>query len=281
MNKKLIFIMIWLASAAFAVPAEAGLVTVIHALPALPGAVPSSNPVDIAIDGVCEHTYQPYGAKLGPKQIEAGWHSIIFYESIPDDPCRGKVLAAIEGWVSATDEIDVVLHLNSEDQVVISTWDNTTALDAIDSGAEAAVEVRHAAAGPILSAVLKKENDVVEVGGVQAGSILGPIETTEGEHTLQIKKGEENLDQDTGVLKEGRVYWVYVTGSVFKKTVDLLTIESIPDELIEGEDPGPPKFSTCCLYGTAVQLGQNQCQSLGGTFIGDIDPSRNPCQGIP
>ena len=26
---------------------------------------------------------------------------------------------------------------------------------------------------------------------------------------------------------------------------------------------------------------QNQCQSLGGTYIGDVDPSKNPCQGTP
>ncbi len=67
-----------------------------------------------------------------------------------------------------------------------------------------AVEVRNAAAGPTLRAVLKKGNDVVKAGRVRAGSVLGPIETTRGRHTLKIKKGAENLDQKTSWLKRGR-----------------------------------------------------------------------------
>ncbi len=147
--KKLMPIMVCVAFVAFAVPASAGLITVIHALPALPDAVPSSNPVDIAIDGVCEYIYQPYGSKIGPRKIEAGQHSIIFYESIPDDPCQGEVLAARQGNLNATAQIDVVLGLNSQDRVVVRIWDNTNALDAIENGAETAVEIRGAAAGPI------------------------------------------------------------------------------------------------------------------------------------
>ncbi len=63
MTGKLLSITLWFALTALAVPARAALITVIHGLPALPGAVPSSNPVDVAIDGKCEYIYQPYGAK--------------------------------------------------------------------------------------------------------------------------------------------------------------------------------------------------------------------------
>lgn len=279
MTKKLVFIMMWLALVAVAVPAGAGLVTVIHGLPALPGAIPSSNPVDIALDGACEYIYEPYGAKLGPRQIEEGWHSIIFYESLPNDPCRGTVLSAIETFLEASDEVDITLHLNSEDVVVASVWDNTTALDAIDAGVEVAVEVRNAAAGPTLTAVLKKENEEVDSGGVIPGSTFGPIATTVGEHIVQVKNGDETLDQDSDEFQADRVYWVYITGSVFKKTINLLTIESIPGELIEGEDPpNPPRYSTCCYYGYPVQLGQGQCYSTGGRYIGDVAPNPNPCR---
>jgi hypothetical protein len=279
MTKKLVFIMMWLAMVAVAVPADAGLVTFIHGLPALPGAIPSSNPVDIALDRECEYIYEPYGAKLGPRQIEEGWHSIIFYESLPNDPCRGTVLSALEVFLEASDEVDITLHLNSEDVVVASIWDNTTALDAIDNGAEVAVEVRNAAAGPTLTAVLKKENEVVDSGGVIPGSSLGPIETTVGKHTVQVKNGDETLDQDSDEFQADRVYWVYITGSVFKKTINLLTIESIPGELIEGQPPpNPPKYSTCCYYGYPVQSGQGSCYSTGGLYIGDVAPNPNPCR---
>jgi hypothetical protein len=47
------------------------------------------------------------------------------------------------------------------------------------------------------------------------------------------------------------------------------------------EPPAPAMFNTCCFFGTATQLNQNQCMSSGGTFIGDVDPATNPCQGIP
>jgi hypothetical protein len=277
MNKKVIIITLMLVS--FTIPASAGLVTFIHGLPALPGAIPSSNPVDIALDGKCEYIYEPYGAKLGPRQIEEGWHSIIFYESLSNDPCRGTVLAAIEAFLETSDEVDIALHLNSEDVVVASIWDNTTALDAIENGAEVAVEVRNAAAGPTLTAVLKKENEEVDSGGVIPGSTFGPIDTTVGEHIVQVKNGEETLDQDSDEFKADRVYWVYITGSVFKKTINLLTIESIPGELIEGQDPpNPPKYSTCCYYGYPVPSGQGQCYSTGGLYIGDVAPSPNPCR---
>jgi hypothetical protein len=279
MTKKLVFIMMWLAMVAVAVPAGAGLVTFIHGLPALPGAIPSSNPVDIAFDGKCEYIYEPYGAKLGPRQIEEGWHTTVFYESTPNDPCRGTVLAATEVFFDASDEVDVTLHLNSEDVVVASVWDNTTALDAIENGAEVAVEVRNAAAGPTLTAVLKKENEEVDSGGVIPGSSLGPIETTAGKHTVQVKNGDETLDQDSDEFKADRVYWVYITGSVFKKTINLLTIESIPGELIEGQPPpNPPKYSTCCYYGYPVPSGQGQCYSTGGLYVGDVAPDPNPCR---
>jgi hypothetical protein len=281
MKRKLIFISVLVAVAAFALSAQAGVVTFNHGLPALPGAVPSNNPVDIAIDGVCENIYVPYGSKLGPTQFEAGLHSVIFYESVPGDPCRGTVLSAREWNVEDTTQIDVALSLNAEDQVTVSVWDNTTSLFAVENGAETAVEVRHAAGGPILDVVLEKDNEVVQVGGVPAGLIFGPIETTQGAHILRIRNGKEVLDQDTDSLKPNRVYWAYVTGSVFKKTVNILTIESIPGDEIEGGVPSPPRFSTCCFFGTAIQLGQNQCQSTGGTYIGDVDPATGPCQGIP
>ena len=236
MKKIQLFITIFFALVAFTVSAEADLVTIIHGLPALPGALPSNNPVDIAIDGVCEHFYQPYGAKLGPKVFEAGKHTFIFYESIPDDPCRGFVLAAIEVDLDTDDEIDVVLHLNSEDEVIAGIWDNTTALDVVDCGVETAIEVRNAAAGPTLGAVVKKGNDKVN-GDVKNGGTFGPIKTTGGDHILQIRNGSEVLDQDTDDLKKERVYWVYITGSVDKKTVNILNIESVPDEALEGEIP--------------------------------------------
>ena len=277
MDKKVIVITFMLLF--FTTTASAQLVTFVHGLPALPGAIPSSNPVDIALDGKCEYIYEPYGAKLGPRQIGEGWHTTIFYESIPDDPCRGKVLAAIEVFFDESDEFDITLHLNSEDVVVASVWDNTIALDAVENGAEVAVEVRHAAAGPNLTAILKKGIEVVDSGAVIPGQSLGPIETTAGEHTVQVKNGDETLDQDSDEFEADRVYWVYITGSVFKKTTNLLTIESIPGELIEGEDPpNTPKYSTCCFYGYPVSFGQNQCQSGGGTYIGDVAPDPNPCR---
>ncbi|MDJ0985380.1 MAG: hypothetical protein QNJ26_07535 [Desulfobacterales bacterium] len=139
MTRKLLSITLWFALIALAVPASAALITVIHGLPALPGAVPSSNPVDVAIDGKCEYIYQPYGAKMGPRHIEAGQHTIIFYESIPDEPCQGTVLAARQGFLSDSAQIDVTLGLNAQDQVSIMTFDNTAALDAIENGFETAV----------------------------------------------------------------------------------------------------------------------------------------------
>lgn len=276
-DKKLVFFVVVLALIAFTVPAGAGLVTVVHGLPALPEAVPSFNPIDIAIDGQCQYIYRLYGAKLGPIEFEAGQHAITFYESIPGQPCAGTELAATEWNQQADDEIDVVLGLNSEDEVTISLWDNTTALDAINGGVEAAVEVRNAAAGPTLDVVLKKGNDVVQVGGVPPGLILGPIETTQGEHTLLIQKGTKVLEQVTGDVQANRVYWAYVTGSVFKETVKLLTIESIPGEATEGNPPNPPKFSTCCYAGFPAPVSQSQCQSTGGIYIGDVNPTPNPC----
>ena len=236
MTKKLVFIIMLLFLAAVAVPAQADLVTIIHGLPALPGALPSNNPVDIAIDGVCEYFYTPYGAKIGPSKFEDGKHSIIFYESIPDQPCRGTILAARDWNQDTDDEIDVVLGLNAEDEVTISFWDNTTALDVVDCEAETAIEVRNAAAGPTLGAVVKKGDDKIN-GDVENGSTFGPIKTTSSEHILQVKKESEILDQDTDSLKKNRVYWVYITGSVDKKTVNILNIESVPDEAIDGELP--------------------------------------------
>ena len=220
---------------AFTMPAQADLMTIVHGLPALPGALPSNNPVDIAVDYVCEYFYQPYGTKLGPKRYEAGKHTFIFYEAIPDKPCQGFVLAAKEIELGADDEIDVVLHLNAEDEVVIGTWDNTTALDAIDKGATAAIEVRNAASSPTLTAVLKKSDDEIE-GDVDNGSSFGPVKTTTGEHILQVRNESEILDQDTGEVQLERAYWVYLTGSVDKKTVNILTLESVPDEAIDGGD---------------------------------------------
>jgi hypothetical protein len=278
MIKKLVFIFMWLFLAAFAVSAQAGLLTVIHGLPALPGAVPSFNPIDIAIDGQCQYIYRLYGAKLGPIEFEAGQHSITFYENAPGQPCAGTQLATTQWNQLSNDEIDVVLGLNSEDQVAISFWDNRTALDLVDGGVEAAVEVRHAAAGPTLAVVLKKGNETVSTGGVPAGSFLGPIETTQGEHTLLIQKGSDViLAQNTGLFQAKRVYWAYVTGSVFKETVKLLTIESIPGEATAGNPPGPPKFSTCCIFGVPSQLSSRNCSQASGLYIGDVNPSPNPC----
>ena len=281
MTKKLVIIIMWLLLAAFAVSAQAGMLTVVHGLPALPGAVPSFNPIDIAIDGQCQYIYQLYGKKIGPEEFEAGQHSITFYETIPGQPCTGTQLATTEWNQQADDEIDVVLGLNSEDQVAISFWNNRTALNLVEGGVEAAVEVRHAAAGPTLDVDLKKGNETVTTGGVPAGSFLGPIETTQGEHTLLIQKGSEVLGQLTGELQPNRVYWTYVTGSVFKGTVKLLAIESIPGQPTEGNPPGPPKFSTCCIFGVASQLSQSNCNTSSGTYIGDVNPVPNPCQGIP
>ncbi len=82
-------------------------------------------------------------------------------------------------------------------------------------------------------------------------------------------------------MQDDRAYWIYITGSVFKKTVNLLSIESIPGELIEGQEPPPAAFSTCCAFGVAIQVSQNQCNTLDGTYLGDVDPSKNPCQGTP
>jgi hypothetical protein len=236
MSKKQILITIFFALVAFTVPAQAGLVTVIHGLPALPGALPSNNPVDIAIDGVCKYFYAPYGAKIGPSEFEDGKHYIIFYEAIPDEPCRGTILAARD-WIQKTDdEIDVVLGLSSEDEVAISFWDNTTALDEVDGGVEAAIEVRHVAGGSTLGAVVKKGKRQVD-GVVANGDTFGPVKTTKSDHILQIRDELEILDQDTDTLKKDRVYWVYITGSVAKKTVNILNIESVPDEAIGGECP--------------------------------------------
>ena len=236
MSKKQIFITMCCVLIAFTVPAQAGLVTIIHGLPALPGALPSNNPVDIAIDGVCEHFYTPYGAKLGPSEFEDGKHYIIFYESIPDEPCRGTILALTEWNQDTDDEIDIVLGLNSDDEVVISFWDNTTALDVVDGGVETAIEVRHVAGGSTLGAVVKKGKSQVD-GDVANGDTFGPIKTTKSDHILQIRDELEILDQDTDTLKKDRVYWVYITGSVAKKTVNILNLESVPDEAIDGELP--------------------------------------------
>ena len=278
MLRKFLLTMAWFTLGMVAVPAQAALLTIIHALPALPGAMPASNPVDVAIDGVCEHIYEPYGAKLGPKQIAAGVHSIIFYESIPDDPCQSTVLAAAEANLPDTAQIDVVLGLNASDQVIVLAWDNRLSLD---DGSETVVEVRHAAGGPTLGAVLRKGDTQVGAFEVLASTSSGPVATTQGEHTLQVRNGLEVLDQSVGDFKADRVYWAYITGSVFKKTVNLLVIESVPGELIEGEEPPAARFSTCCLFGTATQLGQNQCSQAGGTYIGDVDPAGAPCRGVP
>ncbi len=150
-------------------------------------------------------------------------------------------------------------------------------MDALDNGFETAVEFRNVAAGPILGAVLLKGNETVASAGVQPGLRAGPYATTAGEHTLRVQNGPEVLDQDNDTLQDDRAYWVYITGSVFKKTVNLLSIESIPGELIEGGEPPPAAFSTCCAFGVAIQVSQNQCNTLGGIYLGDIDPSKNPC----
>ena len=281
MIKKCLSFSMWLAIVAIAVPASAGLITVIHGLPALPGAVPSSNPVDISIDGTCEYTYRPYGSKIGPRELEPGLRTIIFYEALPDDPCNGTVLAARQGNIAESDQIDIVLGLNAEDQVDITTFDNTTALDALENGFQTAVEFRNVAAGPVLSAILLKGLESVAAGGVEPGLRFGPIETTAGEHTQRIENGPEVLEQDSDTLLAERAYWVYITGSVFKKTINLLSIESVPGELIEGQEPPPAAFSTCCAFGIAAQVSETQCRSWNGTYLGDVDPSKNPCQGIP
>jgi hypothetical protein len=277
MTKKPLFIAISIIFVLFSIPASAARVTLIHGLPALPGAVPSFNPVDIAIDGVCEGIYRLYGAKLGPIEFDPGVHSFTFYDAAPGQPCSGNQLAATQINVTATTQIDVALGLNAEDEVAISIWDNAPSLFAVEGTTNAAVEVRHAAAGPILGAILTREGILVETGGLPAGLILGPIVTTPGIHTLQILKGVELLGETIGDLLPERVYWVYVTGSVFKGTVNILAIESIPGAPTAGNPPGPPKFTTCCFFGTPTQLSQNQCQATGGIFIGDVDPAKAVC----
>ncbi len=281
MIKKRLFIPVFLGILALTAPASAELVTIIHGLPALPGVIPSYNPIDIAIDGECTHIYKLFGSKTGPIEMAAGTHSIVFYESALASPCRGTVLGALEGVIPEGGELDVVLGLDAEDQVAVKIFNNKTSLAALENGMETGVEVRSVAAGPTLGAIVKKDLEQVHAGEVAAGAFLGPLGSTPGDHTVQVNKGEEVLDLVTGNFERGRVYWIYICGSVFKKTVDLLSIQSIPDEPVEDEPPTEPaKFSTCCFYGAAAQLGEAQCQKSGGRYIGDVDPLSNPCQGV-
>jgi hypothetical protein len=96
MYKKQIIFLICFAILAFTAPAQAGFMTLVHGLPALPGILPTNNPVDIALDGECKFFYVSYGQNLLLEFEEEGRRSVIFYESIPDTPCRGTVLGALD-----------------------------------------------------------------------------------------------------------------------------------------------------------------------------------------
>ena len=277
MAKKRMVLLVLLVMVAFASPVGAKYVTFIHGLPALPGAVPSFNPVDINVDGQCQYIYKLYGSKLGPIDIEAGDHAVTFYENVPGQRCTGTVLGTYEWTHQADDEIDVVLGLNAEDEVAISVWDNKPSLALVDGGAEAVVEVRNAAAGPTLDALVRKGSSVVANGSAAPGAKYGPIETTQGGHSVVILRGAKVFGENEGSFQQNRVYWNYITGSVFKDTVKILSIESIPDQPSEGNPPSPPAFSTCCYAGFPAAVSQSTCLSTGGLYVGNVNPSPNPC----
>ncbi len=261
---------------------HAALASLVHALPPLPNAIPASNPVDIAINGKCEYHAKPFGAKIGPKKTNSGEYTVLFYEAKESDPCRGQVLAEITLDIEETDEVDIVLGLDQRDLVKVHVWDNRDSLDEIEDGiSPTVVEVRNVAASSRLEAVLTVEGEEAQSVMVKPGR-GGLMNSEPGKASLRVKKGGETLDLDRGKLKSGAAHWVYITGSQFRSTIELLTLRAVPRQRpIPDQNTRPddvtPEYSSCCLFGVCSQLSPANCRTSSGLYIGDTACRPNPC----
>jgi hypothetical protein len=80
---------------------------------------------------------------------------------------------------------------------------------------------------------------------------------------------EWELDKDSYWCRQFNT-WVY--------SFDFDEAEDVIIDAATGNTPGDPVFRTCCYAGYPVEpSNEGTCRSTGGLYLGDVNPSPNPC----
>ena len=209
---------------AFALPASAADVYVVHGIPGTDLGLPNELPVDISVDGGCALDDVPLGTVFGPIELPTGPHDIeIRVSDGVEGTCTG--LLAVTGSIdlAVAESAAVVAHLDANGTARISKFTNKVrATDGL-----ARIAVVHAAAAPAVDIKAKGPKGAkLVLRDLKNGHQSFAADVPEGEYSVRI--GASGGGTVAGPIPLGLdadvAYTAIAVGSLDNGTFDVLVL---------------------------------------------------------